>query len=158
MEYLKESIPYDNKAGSEESLFDHLKRSIGYTQNHLGPHNLPLIGRADWNDCLNLNCFSESPGQSFQTTMNTDGKIAESIFIAGLFLLVVQEMVEITQHLRLTNDMLTYQTMAHEMETAIWTAGCDGKWFRRAYDGYGHVLGSKKNDEGQIFIEPQGCA
>ncbi len=153
---LKESIPYDNKTGSEQSLFDHLKRSIGYTRDRLGPHNLPLIGRADWNDCLNLNCFSETPGQSFQTTTNTDGKIAESIFIAGLFLLVVQEMVEITRHLQQTNDLFTYQRMAHEMETAIWTAGWDGEWFRRAYDGYGHVLGSKENDEGQIFIEPQG--
>ncbi|MGA9398361.1 MAG: glycosyl transferase, partial [Anaerolineaceae bacterium] len=79
---LNESVPYDNKTGSEQSLFDHLKRSLLYTQDRLGPHNLPLIGRADWNDCLNLNCFSDSPGQSFQTTTNTDGKIAESIFIA----------------------------------------------------------------------------
>ena len=153
---LKESVPYDNKAGSEQSLFDHLKRSIQYTQDRLGPHNLPLIGRADWNDCLNLNCFSDSPGQSFQTTTNTDGKVAESVFIAGLFLLVVQEMVEIARHLQLKDEVNAYQRMAREMETAVWAAGWDGKWFRRAYDGFGRVLGSQENDEGQIFIEPQG--
>jgi cellobiose phosphorylase len=52
---------------------------------NLGPHGLPLIGRADWNDCLNLNCFSETPDESFQTTGNRSGRTAESVFIAGMF-------------------------------------------------------------------------
>ena len=45
---------------------------------------------------------------------------------------------------------------AAEMEKTVWAAGWDGDWFRRAYDDFGHVLGSKENTEGQIFIEPQG--
>ncbi len=61
----------------------------------LDRHGLPLIGRADWNDCLNLNCFSDTPGQSFQTTTNKEGKVAESVFIAGLFVLAAKEMAEI---------------------------------------------------------------
>ncbi len=60
-----------------------------------GPHGLPLIGRADWNDCLNLNCFSETPGESFQTTENRHGGVAESVFIAGLFVLAADELAEI---------------------------------------------------------------
>ena len=82
---LEENVPYDNRSGSEMPLYEHLQRSIQYTLDRLGPHGLPLIGRADWNDCLNLNCFSDIPGESFQTTTGKDGKVAESVFIAALF-------------------------------------------------------------------------
>jgi cellobiose phosphorylase len=95
---LNEPAPYDNKPGSEMPLHDHLQRSIQYTLDRLGPHNLPLIGRADWNDCLNLNCFSDTPGQSFQTTTNKEGKVAESVFIAGLFVLAAKEMAALVKY------------------------------------------------------------
>src|ERR1035438_7436745 len=80
---LEEKVTFENEPGSEQPLYEHLRRSLSYTLERLGPHGLPLIGRADWNDCLNLNCFSDTPGQSFQTTTNKDGKVAESVFIAG---------------------------------------------------------------------------
>jgi cellobiose phosphorylase len=152
---LNEAVPYDNQPGSEAPLYEHLQRSIQYTLDRLGPHALPLIGRADWNDCLNLNAFSDRPGQSFQTTTNKDGKIAESVFIAGLFILAAKEMKTIADHIGDTNaDM--YTQVACKMEEAVWEAGWDGEWFLRAYDDFGNVLGSQKNDEGRIFIEPQG--
>jgi cellobiose phosphorylase len=154
-EILNVPVPYDNQPGTEEPLYGHLKRSIRYTQNRIGPHGLPLIGRADWNDCLNLNCFSDKPGQSFQTTTNKDGKVAESVFIAGLFVLAVQEMRALAEHLNDTQSK-DYSNVATEMEKVIWSAGWDGEWFRRAYDDFGHVLGSSENAEGRIFIEPQG--
>jgi cellobiose phosphorylase len=163
---LDEPTPYDNAAGSETPLYEHLQRSIQYTLERLGPHGLPLIGRADWNDCLNLNCFSDSPGQSFQTTTNKDGKVAESVFIAGLFVLAAKEMACLSKKLKVKSvennwnfSPLTssfYFSQASEMEKAIWAAGWDGEWFCRAYDDSGHVLGSQANDEGRIFIEPQG--
>lgn len=161
---LNEPVPYDNQPGSEEPLYGHLVRSLQYTLDRLGPNGLPLIGRADWNDCLNLNCFSDSPGQSFQTTTNKDGKVAESVFIAGLFVLAAKEMAGLVESYKLKvagstfNFQLStfYLNAANEMETIIWKAGWDGEWFRRAYDDFGHVLGSKENDEGKIFIEPQG--
>ena len=84
---LDEPVPFDNEPGSESTLYEHLRRSVQYTLDRLGPHGLPLIGRADWNDCLNLNCFSETPGESFQTTENREGGVAESVFIAALFTL-----------------------------------------------------------------------
>jgi cellobiose phosphorylase len=113
---------------------------------------------------LNLNCFSDTPGQSFQTTTNKDGKVAESVFIAGLFVLAAKEMAELTRKMKEERgDSFVfhlspedYERHARDMETMIWAAGWDGEWFRRAYDDFGHVLGSKENDEGQIFIEPQG--
>ena len=70
---LDEQVPFDNDPKTAAPLFEHLKRSFHHVLNNLGPHGLPLIGRADWNDCLNLNCFSETPDESFQTTGNQDG-------------------------------------------------------------------------------------
>jgi cellobiose phosphorylase len=153
---LDEAVPYDNQPGSEEPLYGHMQRSIQYTLDRLGPHGLPLIGRADWNDCLNLNCFSDSPGQSFQTTTNKEGKVAESVFIAGLFVLAAKEMVKIAKHLKKLEQIETYAEASQKIEDAVWSAGWDGAWFRRAYDDFGEPVGSKECEEGQIFIEPQG--
>ena len=153
---LDELVQYENELGSEKSLYDHLQRSIQYTLDRLGPNQLPLIGRADWNDCLNLNCFSDTPGQSFQTTTNKDGTTAESVFIAGLFVLACKEMEGLAKYCGDNAEVAKVQKAAAEMEKTVWAAGWDGDWFRRAYDDYGHVLGSKENTEGRIFIEPQG--
>ncbi len=153
---LDEMAPYDNQEGSETPLYEHLQRALNYTLERLGPHQLPLIGRADWNDCLNLNCFSDSPGQSFQTTTNKEGKTAESVFIAGLFVIAAKEMIDLAEHQGKTEDCERYQQAIAKMEEAVWQAGWDGAWFRRAYDDFGHPVGSKECEEGQIFIEPQG--
>jgi cellobiose phosphorylase len=153
---LDEPVQYENEAGSETPLYEHLQRSLQYTLDRLGPNGLPLIGRADWNDCLNLNCFSDTPGQSFQTTTNKDGKVAESVLIAGLFVLAATEMVEIAGRRNDKAQVAQMQKAAAQMEDTIWKFGWDGEWFRRAYDDFGHVLGSKENEEGKIFIEPQG--
>jgi cellobiose phosphorylase len=153
---LDERVQYENEAGSESPLYEHLQRSIQYTLDRLGPNDLPLIGRADWNDCLNLNCFSDTPGQSFQTTTNKEGRTAESVFIAGLFVLACNEMLGLAKHRGETEYAEKLTTSAAEMEKTVWKAGWDGEWFRRAYDDFGHALGSKENAEGKIFIEPQG--
>ena len=160
---LDELVQYENEPGTETPLYEHLQRAIQYTLDRLGPHSLPLIGRADWNDCLNLNCFSDTPGQSFQTTTNKDGKVAESVFIAGLFVLACREMIELSRKWKVESSTLHSPLSLSDMESAmgrmentIWQSGWDGDWFRRAYDDFGHVLGSKENTEGRIFIEPQG--
>jgi len=153
---LDEKVQYENEAGSEASLYQHLQKSIQYTLDRLGPNQLPLIGRADWNDCLNLNCFSDTPGQSFQTTTNKDGATAESVFIAGLYVLACKEMAGIAKQRGDKAELEKVNKAAADMEVTVWKAGWDGDWFRRAYDDFGHVLGSKENAEGSIFIEPQG--
>ena len=153
---LDEPVQYDNAPGTEDSLYDHLQRSMQYTLDRIGPHGLPLIGRADWNDCLNLNCFSSSPGQSFQTTTNKDGKVAESVFIAGLFILAARLMVQIARRRAGEQEVQLYRQAILQMEKTVWAAGWDGAWFRRAYDGFGDPVGSHACTEGQIFIEPQG--
>ena len=153
---LDEPVPYDNQPGSERPLFEHLQRSFQYTLDRLGPHGLPLIGRADWNDCLNLNCFSDTPGQSFQTTTNKEGNVAESVFVAGLFVLAGGELADIAERRGLAEEATTYRTQAAKMESTIRQHGWDGEWFIRAYDDYGRKVGSHECNEGKIFIETQG--
>ena len=126
--------PYDNQPGSETPLYEHLQRSLRYTLDRLGPHGLPLIGRADWNDCLNLNCFSDTPGQSFQTTTNKDGTVAESVFIAGMFVLAAQELAAIAERRGLAGEARGYLDEAETMEATVHQHGWDGEWFVRAYD------------------------
>ncbi len=153
---LDEPVPYANQPGTEQPLYDHLQRSLQYTLDRLGPHGLPLIGRADWNDCLNLNTFSAEPGESFQTADSKDGKTAESVFIAGLFILAATELVAIAEHRQDTSSVAHYQAALAQMEQAVWEHGWDGAWFLRAYDHFGEKVGSSSCEEGQIFIEPQG--
>ncbi len=153
---LDEPVPYDNEPGSEAPLYEHLQRSFLYTLERLGPHGLPLIGRADWNDCLNLNCFSDTPGQSFQTTTNKDGKVAESVFIAGLFVHAGQELAAIAKHRGLDAEATKYLAEVEKMDQVVRKHGWDGEWFLRAYDDFGAKIGSKECEEGKIFIESNG--
>lgn len=154
---LDEPVPYDNVEGSEVSLFEHLRVSFNHVVENLGPHMLPLIGRADWNDCLNLNCFSWDPNESFQTTENkTEGSKAESLMIAGLFVVCGRDYVELCQKIGKADEAKRAEKFVDDMVEAVKKHGWDGEWYLRAYDFYGNKVGSKENEEGQIFIESQG--
>ncbi|WP_276880147.1 GH36-type glycosyl hydrolase domain-containing protein [Bacteroides heparinolyticus] len=154
---LQEPVPFDNREGSELSLFEHLRVSFNHVIENLGPHMLPLIGRADWNDCLNLNCFSWDPNESFQTTENkTEGSKAESLMIAGLFVVCGRDYAELCRHIGCNEEATRAQTCIDSMVEAVKKHGWDGDWYLRAYDYFGRKVGSKENEEGQIFIESQG--
>lgn len=154
---LDEMVPFDNQPGSEVTLFEHLKVSMNHVLNNLGPHRLPLIGRADWNDCLNLNCFSWDPNESFQTTENkSEGSKAESLMIAGLFVVTGKDYVELCRHLGKHKEAERMAQAVSDMEEAVKKHGWDGNWFLRAYDFFGNKIGSHENEEGKIFIESQG--
>ena len=153
---LKEMVPYDNDMSVATTLMEHLKRSFDYIVNHKGPHDLPLIGRADWNDCLNLNCFSEHPGESFQCFGPSEGPVAESVFIAGMFVKYGREYADLCKLMGDSAEADRVLAEVDKMIKAIEKDGWDGDWFVRAYDAYSHKVGSKECDEGQIYIEPQG--
>jgi len=154
---LDEMVPFDNDPSVARTLFDHLTASFDHVVNNLGPHGLPLAGRADWNDCLNLNCFSNDPDESFQTTENkTEGSKAESVMIAGLFVVYGRDYVELCKKLGKYDEALRAQKDVDKMVKTIKQHGWDGEWFIRAYDFFGHKVGSKDNTEGKIFIESQG--
>ncbi len=156
MAILDVSVPFDNDDSLAQPLMEHLRRSVSYTISHRGPHGLPLIGRADWNDCLNLNCFSEHSGESFQTSGPSEGPVAESVFIGGMFVKYSEEYAQICDLTGLTEEAAQIRAEGSLMEQAILKYGWDGEWFVRAYDALGNKVGSRDCEEGQIFIEPQG--
>ncbi|WP_101908319.1 GH36-type glycosyl hydrolase domain-containing protein [Marasmitruncus massiliensis] len=153
---LREQVPFDSNPNHTQSLFEHLRRSFRYILTHLGPHGLPLIGRADWNDCLNLNCFSDEPGESFQTCANFESGKAESVFIAAMFVKYGREYAEICRRWGNAEETEKALSAANEMEQVVLRSGWDGEWFLRAYDAFGGKVGSRECEEGQIYIEPQG--
>ncbi|MCD7724432.1 MAG: glycosyl transferase [Clostridiales bacterium] len=153
---LSEMVPFDNDMSVAQPLMTHLKRSFDYIVTHKGPHDLPLIGRADWNDCLNLNCFSEHPGESFQTFGPSEGPVAESVFIAGMFVKYGEEYAQLCE---LTGDQAEAdyaRAEVQKMYDAVLKDGWDGEWFLRAYDANGQKIGSRECEEGQIYIESNG--
>jgi cellobiose phosphorylase len=153
---LDEIVPFNNDENNTATLFEHLKRSFYHVVNNLGPHGLPLIGRADWNDCLNLNCFSNNPDESFQTTENKNGGVAESIFIAGMFVKYGKEFAQICSLINKGDEAEKAEKQVGKMKSAVDEHGWDGDWFLRAYDFFGKKVGTHENEEGKIFIEPQG--
>jgi len=153
---LEINLPFENDESKEDTLFEHLRRAFYHVVDNLGPHGLPLIGRADWNDCLNLNCFSKDPDESFQTQTNRDGKVAESVMIAGMFVFIGREYASICRRVGKTREAERALRNINEMERAVIEFGWDREWYLRAYDDTGSKVGSRECKEGKIFIEPQG--
>lgn len=153
---LDEMVDFNNDNSLARPLMEHLKRSFDYTVTHLGPHGLPLIGRADWNDCLNLNCFSREPGESFQTFGPSEGPVAESVFIAGMFVKYGREYAQICRMTGKSEEADRAESEVEKMYQTVLDAGWDGEWFIRAYDAFGEKVGSDECEEGKIYIEPQG--
>src|SRR5262249_43987386 len=94
---LVESVPFADD--THATLFEHLRRAFHRVAGRLGPHGLPLIGRADWNDTLNLNCFSRTPDESFQTTGRADGDVAESVLIAAMLVFIGPEYAALAERI-----------------------------------------------------------
>ncbi|WP_318677588.1 GH36-type glycosyl hydrolase domain-containing protein [Treponema sp.] len=162
---LDEMVPYDNDMSKAQPMLEHLKVSFYRIVNNLGPHGLPLAMRADWNDCINLSCFSDTPGESFQTYTNPKfkaeggySKIAESVFVAALFTFVGPNYVGILNHVGKADEAKKAQAEIDKMKKAMMDSAWDGNWFLRAYDANGEKMGSKDCEESKIFIEPQGFA
>jgi len=153
---LDEAVPFDNDVSLAAPLMEHLHRSFDYIVNHKGPHGLPLIGRADWNDCLNLNCFSAHPGESFQTFGPSEGPVAESVFIAAMFVKYGNAYAKLCRLTGKTSEATRAEKEVAKIYDAILKDGWDGKWFLRAYDAHGQKVGSLECEEGQIYIETQG--
>jgi cellobiose phosphorylase len=155
---LDERVPFAHDENNAGTLLAHLTTSFDHVVNKLGPHGLPLIGRADWNDCLNLNCHSTVPDESFQTTGDGEGKVAESVLIAAMFVYYGRAYADLCRRLGKAGEAERAEEHIGRMIAAIETHGWDGDWFLRAYDANGNAIGSNDNDEGKIFIESQGFA
>jgi cellobiose phosphorylase len=159
LDLLEAVVPFEDVFGGAATMRDHLEASLRYTLERLGEHGLPLIGRADWNDCLNLNAHSSDPDESFQTApMRTSGR-AESVMIGALFVLAAREFAALAASAGDGAASARYLSAADAMSVSIEKHAWDGNWFLRAYDHSGAPVGSHRNAEGQIFLEPQAlCA
>ncbi len=150
-EYLKETGDYDflqkeitfyNKKLPLEkrekgTVLEHLKRSLNFTKSNTGQHGLPLLGFADWNDTVNL-----------------QGN-AESVFIANLYGVALNEMIELMKYLDNKSLVTTYRE-DHEHMKAVLNDHCwDGEWYKRYFEESGEAIGSKTNSEGQIYTNAQ---
>ena len=161
---LDETVPYDNDGSKAQSMMHHLKQSFWHVAENTGPHGLPLAMRADWNDCLNLSCFSDAPGESFQTYTSPKygedkfSRVAESVLVATMFAFIGPEYVNLCKYKNLDDEAKKAQQAIDEMNENTMKYGFDGDWFLRAYDDFGNKVGSHECEEGKIFIEPQGFA
>ena len=161
---LDEQVPYDNDESKAQSMMHHLKMSFWHVAKFVGPHGLPLAMRADWNDCLNLSCHSDTPGESFQTYTSPKygaekfSRVAESVMVAAMMSFIGPEYVALCKYKGLDDEAKAAQAEIDKMNKATLDYGWDGEWFIRAYDDFGKKVGSNECEEGKIFIEPQGFA
>ena len=161
---LDEQVPYDNDESKAQSMMHHLKMSFWHVAGAVGPHGLPLAMRADWNDCLNLSCHSDTPGESFQTYTSPKygadkfSRVAESVLVATMMAYIGPEYVALCKRKGLDDEAAKAQAAIDEMNKNTLDYAWDGEWFLRAYDDFGKKVGSHECEEGKIFIEPQGFA
>jgi cellobiose phosphorylase len=141
--FLTEKVPYDT--GKKSTMYEHLVRAINYSVENVGPHGLPLIGFADWNDCLNLN-------------MDKGRNKAESVMVAMMLVAAAKEMVRLAELFGEKEDAIKFSETAKSMSDQINKVAWDGAWYVRAFDDNGDPVGSSKNKEGQIYLETQPWA
>jgi len=120
--------------GGEATVYEHIKRSLDFTQSQLGSHGIALGLRADWNDCLNLGG-------------------GESAMVTYLHIWALEHFAQLAAWLGNDEDARTYTKLREDAirnsEDVLW----DGKWYRRGFTSTGRVIGSDENDEGKVFME-----
>ena len=136
--FYEKGLPYADKG--EDSVFGHLKRAIQFNLDHSGKHGFPCGLSADWNDCLVL-------GQDGETT-----------FVAFQLRYALKTYIEIAELLNKPNEVKWAEAHLKTLDENLEKYGWDGEWYLRAYRADGLKFGSKENDEGSIFLEPQPWA
>ena len=137
-EFLDEIIPYANK--EEDSVYEHLKRAINFSLEHLGPHGLPAGLYADWNDCLRLGANGES---SF---------VALQFYYAMTILKIFAEYKQDTAYIAFLNEKQA------EFGTKIQDLCWDYDRFIRGYTEAGERIGAPTDPEANMWLNPQSWA
>lgn len=139
--FLNKPVPFES--GKEEPMYDHLARAVDYTMNNLGPHGLPLMFFADWNDCLNLGGSKNK---------------AESVMVAQMLVAAAYEMTKLAKISGRSQNMKKYEAIAEKMKENINKYAWDGSWYLRGFTDDEEPVGSSKCREGQIYLETQPWA
>lgn len=136
--YYRHGMPLAERESG--SVFEHLRKALSWTKQHVGSHGIPLLGYADWNDCVNL------PGA------------AESLFNACLYGMGLREMIELCRHLDHEGLAAAYEIDHAAMCERVNEVAWDGQWYVRYFTEEGVALGSKSNPHGAIYTNAQSWA
>lgn len=139
LDFLKETAPFYD--GEEATVWEHLKKSVDFTNAHIGSHGFPLMLHSDWNDQLFRVC-REGKGESIWTAMQF-----------GLALKCMARLAELRGEDG-SCYMKTYESQKHLVNTVGW----DGKWYRRAIMDDGRFLGSESEEQAKIWLNTQTWA
>ncbi len=134
VKFLDEVIVYAN--GGEDTVYDHLKRAIKFSMDHLGDHHMPAGLHADWNDCLRLGAKGESTFVAFQLyyAINVLRKYAEG---------------------KNDSEYINYlDTIQKDLSDALDKCWDDDRYIRGIREN-GTIVGAKKDPEANMWLNPQ---
>ncbi len=133
--FYEKILPYAD--WGEDTVLGHMKQAIQFSLDHMGEHGLPCGLYADWNDCLEL------------------GHEGETVFVAFQLRYALKTYIEICEMLGKSEEVQWakphLETLDENLEKHTW----DGDWFIRAYRYDGMKFGSKENEEGSLWLNPQ---
>ena len=135
MAFLDEVIPFADK--EEGTVYEHLKRAVGFSVNHLGAHGMPAGLYADWNDCLRL------------------GKAGESSFVALQFYYAMTILKKFADYKGDTEYREYLEKRQAEQGRAIHAFCWDEDRFIRGFTESGEVIGKRTDDEANMWLNPQ---
>ena len=138
LDFIDEVIPFANK--DEGTVYEHLKRAIGFSMNHLGPHGMPAGLYADWNDCLRL------------------GKQGESTFVALQYYLAMTIMKKFAEYKSDTEYLSTLNELQANLGKLIQELCWDEDRFIRGFTQAGEVIGKRTDEEANMWLNPQSWA
>lgn len=138
MEFIDEVIPYANK--DEGTVYDHLKRAISFSMNHLGDHGLPAGLYADWNDCLRLGANGESSFVAFQ------------YYYAMTIIREFAEYKNDTEYIQFINEK--QEELGKKIQELCWNEDR----FIRGFTEDGEVIGKRDDPEASMWLNPQSWA
>lgn len=136
--YVEHPVEYAD--GPEESVWEHMQRAVRFTLEHRGPHGLPRVGFADWDDTLNVDHGS--------------GK-AESVWCAMQFCRAALDVAELAEELGRRDEAEGYREQARAMAAAVDEHAWDGAWYARAFDDAGEPVGVSAEAFRRIDMNPQ---
>ena len=136
--FIDEVIPFANK--DEGTVYEHLKRAIDFSMNHLGKHGMPAGLYADWNDCLRL------------------GADGESTFVALQFYYAMTILKEFAAYKK-DDEYIAYLDESQEKLGKIIQELCwNEDRFIRGFTGDGQVIGKRDDPEANMWLNPQSWA
>ena len=137
-DFLDEVIPYANK--DQGSVYDHLKRAINFSMERRSVHGMPAGLHADWNDCLRL------------------GKKGESTFVALQLYYAMSVIRNIAEDKKDTEYLTYLDRVQTELKDTINKNCWEEDRFIRGFKEDGQVIGSRKDPEASMWLNPQSWA